>query len=71
MINDRQRNMINLLLEDFEGVLTTTKWAKIGKCSQDTALRDIQNLMQQEIMIKKEQGGRSTQYALKLVESLI
>ncbi len=71
MINDRQRNMINLLLEDFEGVLTTTKWAKIGKCSQDTALRDIQNLMEQEIMIKKEQGGRSTQYELKLVESLI
>jgi Fic family protein len=56
--------MINLLLEDFEGVLTTTKWAKIAKCSQDTALRDIQNLMEQEILIKKDQGGRSTQYEL-------
>lgn len=64
IINDRQRNMINLLLEDFEGVLTTTKWAKIAKCSQDTALRDIQNLMEQEILIKKDQGGRSTQYEL-------
>lgn len=67
IINDRQRNMINLLLEDFEGVLTTTKWAKITKCSQDTALRDIQNLIEQEMIIKKEQGGRSTQYELKVI----
>lgn len=66
-VNDRQREIINLLLEDFEGILTTSKWAKIAKCSQDTALRDIQNLIENDIMIKKEQGGRSTQYELKFV----
>lgn len=64
-INDRQRKVINMLMDDFEGVLNTTKWAKIGKCSQDTALRDIQDLIDKEIMVKKEQGGRSTNYELK------
>jgi len=44
-INDRQRKILNMLMDDFEGVLNTTKWAKIGKCSQDTALRDIQDLI--------------------------
>ena len=63
-INDRQRKIINLLMEDFEGVLNTTKWAKIGKCSQDTALRDIQDLIDKDILIKSDQGGRSTNYEL-------
>ena len=64
-INDRQRKILNMLMDDFEGVLNTTKWAKIGKCSQDTALRDIQDLIEKGIMIKSEQGGRSTNYELK------
>jgi Fic family protein len=52
-------------MDDFEGVLNTTKWAKIGKCSQDTALRDIQDLIEKRILVKSEQGGRSTNYELK------
>jgi Fic family protein len=64
-INDRQRKILNMLMDDFEGVLNTTKWAKIGKCSQDTALRDIQDLIEKGIMIKSEQGGRSTNYEMK------
>lgn len=67
-INDRQRKILNMLMEDFEGVLNTTKWAKIGKCSQDTALRDIQDLVEKGIMRKTEQGGRSTNYEMKLIE---
>ena len=65
-INDRQRKILNMLMDDFEGVLNTTKWAKIGKCSQDTALRDIQDLIEKGILIKSEQGGRSTNYEMKL-----
>jgi Fic family protein len=64
-LNDRQRKIINMLMDDFEGVVNTTKWAKIGKCSQDTALRDIQELIDKEIMVKREKGGRSTNYELK------
>ena len=54
-----------MLMDDFNGVLNTTKWAKIGKCSQDTALRDIQDLIEKGILIKSDQGGRSTKYELK------
>jgi Fic family protein len=68
-INDRQRKILNMLMDDFQGVLNTTKWAKIGKCSQDTALRDIQDLIEKEILIKSEQGGRSTNYVLKSNET--
>jgi len=64
-INERQRKVLNMLMDDFEGVLNTTKWAKIGKCSQDTALRDIQDLIEKGILVKTEQGGRSTNYELK------
>lgn len=63
-MNDRQRKILNMLMDDFEGVLNTTKWAKIGKCSQDTALRDIQDLIEKEILKKSSQGGRSTNYEL-------
>ena len=63
--NDRQRKILDLLMADFEGVLNTTKWAKIGKCSQDTALRDIQDLIEKGILVKSKQGGRSTNYELK------
>jgi len=64
-LNDRQRKILNVLMDNFEGVLNTTKWAKIGKCSQDTALRDIQDLIEKGILTKTEQGGRSTNYELK------
>jgi Fic family protein len=52
-------------MDDFEGVLNTSKWAKIGKYLQDTALRDIQDLIEKGILIKSEQGGRSTNYEMK------
>ncbi len=64
-INKRQHLLLNKLLDGFDGKLTSTKWAKIAKCSQDTAARDIQNLIERGIMIKEEGGGRSTSYALK------
>lgn len=56
--------MLNKLLNDFEGKLNSSKWAKITRCSQDTALRDIQNLMDRQILIKEPSGGRSTSYVL-------
>ena len=62
--NDRQRDMLNRLLDGFEGKLTSSKWATIEKCSPDTALRDIQNLVDQGILAKDEGGGRSTSYSL-------
>ncbi|MFZ4561236.1 MAG: Fic family protein [Saprospiraceae bacterium] len=68
-LNDRQRKILNMLLEDFEGVLNTTKWAKIGKCSPDTALRDIQDLIGKGILVQSAQGGRSTKYVLKAMGS--
>ena len=64
--NERQRLMLTKLLDDFFGNLTTTKWAKICKCSQDTALRDIQNLLNKNILKKEDAGGRSTNYVLNL-----
>jgi Fic family protein len=62
--NDRQKLMLNKLLDGFEGKLTTTKWAKLTKCSQDTAMRDIQNLLDKEVLMKEDAGGRSTGYGL-------
>ncbi|WP_421828356.1 Fic family protein [Larkinella sp.] len=64
-ISERQRLMLNKMLDGFEGKLTSSKWAKIAKCSQDTALRDIQNLIELGILVKDESGGRSTSYLLK------
>ena len=63
-LNDRQKLMLNKLLDGFYGKLTTSKWAKITKCSQDTALRDIQNLISQGVLEKEKAGGRSTNYQL-------
>jgi Fic family protein len=63
-LNDRQRLMLNKLLDGFDGKLTSSKWAKITKCSQDTAIRDIQDLINKEILQKGAQGGRSTNYEL-------
>ena len=62
--NDRQRSMLNKVLDGFEGKLTSSKWAKITQCSQDTALRDILDLMERGILIKNGGGGRSTSYSL-------
>lgn len=63
-INDRQRDMINRLLDGFEGKLNSSKWATIEKCSQDTALRDISGLLERGILQRDEGGGRSTSYSL-------
>jgi Fic family protein len=62
--NDRQRAIINKLLDRFEGKLTSTKWAKLARCSPDTALRDINDLLNRNILVKKPAGGRSTSYEL-------
>jgi Fic family protein len=63
-INDRQRSILNKLLDGFEGKLTSSKWAKLAKCSQDTALRDILDLVERGILLKDPAGGRSTSYSL-------
>lgn len=66
-LNARQNLMLNKLLDGFVGKLTTSKWAKIAKCSQDTALRDIQDLIDKDILVKEDSGGRSTSYSLKVL----
>ncbi|SHO61801.1 Fic family protein [Algoriphagus zhangzhouensis] len=63
-LNDRQKQMMNKLLDGFDGKLNTSKWAKITKVSTDTALRDIQNLEDQGVLVKQAGGGRSTSYEL-------
>jgi len=63
-INERQRVVLNRLLDGFEGKLTTSKWAKLAKTSQDTALRDIVALVQRGILVRNPQGGRSVSYSL-------
>ena len=64
VINERQRLMLNKLLDGFDGKLTSSKWAKLTKCSQDTASRDIRALIEYGILVKESAGGRSTSYAL-------
>ena len=74
--NDRQQLMLNKLLDHFDrvlpgasaeahGKLTSSKWAKMAKCSHDTALRDIQDLVEQKVLVKDPAGGRSTNYLLE------
>lgn len=65
-MNERQINMVNLLWDGFEGKLTSSKWGKITKCSPDTALRDIQDLIIKNVLRKTDEGGRSTNYELAL-----
>ncbi|MGW8122225.1 Fic family protein [Roseivirga echinicomitans] len=62
--NDRQSLMVNKLFDGFIGKLTSSKWAKMCKCSQDTAGRDINDLLKKEVLVKTEGGGRSTSYLL-------
>ena len=69
-INDRQRRLLNRLLDGFEGPLTTSKWAKVAKCSSDTALRDILDLVERGILVRGASGGRSTNYTLEMEASV-
>ena len=63
-INDRQRLVVNRLLDGLEGKLTTSRWARMTRCSQDTALRDITDLMERGVLARSAEGGRSTRYSL-------
>jgi len=63
-VSDRQKKVVNMLLDSFEGKLTTEKWAKLIKSSHDTALREIQDLIAKGILKQEEGGGRSTAYCL-------
>jgi Fic family protein len=65
ILNERQKKLINKLLDGFDGKLTSSKWAKISKCSKDTAIRDINDLLGKNILQKEAAGGRSTNYELK------
>lgn len=68
IINERQKKLLNKLLDGFEGKLTSMKWAKIAKCSKDTAIRDINDLINKDVLQKESAGGRSTNYELKTNE---
>ena len=63
-LNERQRQVLNKLLDGFDGKLQSSKWAKIAKCSPDTALRDIKDLIDKKILRQEKTGGRSTNYEL-------
>jgi Fic family protein len=63
-VNERQRTVLNRLLDGFEGKLTTSKYAKLAKCSPDTALRDIKALLDRGVLVQDEGGGRNTSYHL-------
>jgi len=63
-LNERQVQLLNKLLDGFDGKLTTSKWAAIAQCSQDTALRDISDLLTRGVLRKADAGGRSTRYEL-------
>ena len=63
-VNERQRKVINRLFDGFEGKLSTSKYAVLAKCSEDTALRDIKELVERGILIQEAAGGRSTRYTI-------
>lgn len=63
-MNERQIKLLNKLLDGFDGKLTSSKWAAIAKCSQDTALRDINELLDRGVLMKSDASGRSTSYEL-------
>ena len=65
LINERQKKLLNKLLDGFDGKLTSSKWAKIATCSKDTAIRDINDLIDKNMLQKEAAGGRSTNYELK------
>ncbi len=70
-VNDRQRSVINRMLDGFEGFLTTSKYAKLAKCSPDTALRDIRELLERGILVQNPGRGRSTSYRLAEPDMLL
>ena len=70
-LNERQRLVINQLLDGFQGKLTTSIWARIAKCSQDTALRDITGLVEQGVMVRNPGGGRNTSYGLSNTDTVV
>jgi Fic family protein len=61
-MNERQKKVINKLLDDFEGNLTSSKYSRMAKCSKETAIRDIQDMVEKKILIKNDGRGRSTSY---------
>jgi Fic family protein len=64
-VNERQREIVNLMLDEgFQGYMNTSKYAKVAKCSTDTALRDIRELEKWEVLLQNPGGGRSTSYRL-------
>ena len=65
IINERQKKILNKMLDGFDGKLTSSKWAKIAKCSKDSAVRDINDLIKKDVLQKEDAGGRSTSYELK------
>ncbi|MFK8186240.1 MAG: Fic family protein [Phormidesmis sp.] len=69
-VNDRQRLILNRMLDGFKGHMNTSKYAKLAKCSTDTALRDIQNLLTRGLLQQNPGGGRSTSYRLSDIEEL-
>ena len=69
-VNERQRLVINRMLNGFKGFLNTSKYAKIAKCSADTALRDIQQLLEYGVLLKNPGGGRSTSYRMADAENI-
>lgn len=70
-MNERQVKLLNKLLDGLEGKLTSSKWAAMAKCSQDTALRDITELLERGVLKKSEASGRSTSYELAAIVSLV
>jgi Fic family protein len=66
-LNVRQRLVVNRLLDGFEGKLTTSKWATLTKCSHDTALRDVLQLVERGLLVRNPEGGRSTSYRLTAI----
>lgn len=68
--NDRQKKLINMLFDGFFGKLNNSKWAKIAKCSNDTALNDINDLVKKGVLKKSEEGGRSTNYLFNFAPKL-
>ena len=68
-LSERQRLVLNRLLDGFDGKLTTSKYATLAKCSHDTALRDIQQLVERGILVQNAEGGRSTSYTLAATEA--
>lgn len=63
-LNERQKKLLNMQFDGFFGKLTSSKWAKIAKCSSDTALNDIKDLIAKGILRKTNEGGRSTNYVV-------